>query len=331
MKRPSVLRLVTTIYVVFIILWMAARLLIFDQFWLLAMLNTVAEYLFVPLPILLFLSIWKRDRISLAQLCIPVLLFVLLFGHLFWPSSPNERGEDQRVITLMSFNVLYTNIAYAAIVDSIQSANPDVVGFQELTPTIAASIIEELKSDYPYNTFQLVDAKLGTAVLSKFPIEHAERFEMPPLDRALHTVVQMDGSKVHVIVVHLTHNNFFGPSTTPLAALVKERYGYREKETIQLTQMIQDLDSPALLLCDCNMTDTSEAYARLDTVLGDSFSETGWGMGHTLLLPPLYLPTQRIDYIWHTEEFEAISAQVGQDGGSDHLPVVAKLKLVEMP
>ena len=194
-----------------------------------------------------------------------------------------------------------------------------------------ASILEELEGDYPYNTVQHVDAKLGTAVLSKFPIEHAERFEMPPLHRALHTVVQMDGRKVHVIVVHLTHNNFFGPSTTPFAALVKERYGYREKETIQLAQMIQDLDSPALLLCDCNMTDTSEAYARLDTVLDDSFSETGWGMGHTLLLPPLYLPTQRIDYIWHTEEFEAISAHVGQDGGSDHLPVVAKLKLLKTP
>ena len=331
MNRNSRLAWLIHGYVAFIAFWMLARILVFDQFWLLAMLNTVAEYLFAPLPILLCLSIWKRDRISLAELCIPALLFVFMFGHLFWPPFPNARVDDQQALTLMSFNVLYTNTAYAAIVNSIQSANPDVVGFQELTPTIAASILEELESDYPYNTFQHVEPEFGTAVLSKFPIERAEPFDMPPLDRALHTVVQMDETKVHIIVVHLTHNNFFNPSTTPFAALVKERYGYREKETIQLTQMIQDLDRPVLLLCDCNMTDTSEAYARLDTVLGDSFSETGWGMGHTLLLPPLFLPTQRIDYIWHTEEFEALSAHVGQDGGSDHLPVVAKLKLVETP
>ena len=306
---------------------MAGRLLIFDQFWLLAMLNTVAEYLFVPLPILLFFGIWKRNWLSLAELCIPLLLFVLMFGHLFWPPSPTERIEDKQAITLMSFNVLYTNTAYAAIVDSIQSADPDVVGFQELTPTIAASIIGDLESGYPYNAFQYLETGLGTAVLSKFPIESAERFDMPPLHRALDTVIQMEGTKVHMIVVHLTHNNFFNPSTTPFVKLVNERYGYREKETMQLTQMIQDLDRPVLLLCDCNMTDTSEAYARLDTVLDDSFSETGWGMGHTLLFPQLPFPIQRIDYIWHAEEFEAIAAYRGQDGGSDHLPIVAKLRL----
>ena len=108
--------------------------------------------------------------------------------------------------------------------------------------------------------------------------------------------------------------------------LVKERYGHREKETMQLKQMIQDLDGPVLLMCDCNMTDTSEAYARLDTVLDDSFRETGWGMGHTLQ-PPQLFPVQRIDYVWHTDEFEALYAYVGQDGGSDHLPIVAKLRL----
>lgn len=327
MKQPSVLSLVTTIYVVFIIFWMAARLLIFDQFWLLALLNTVAEYLFAPLPILLFISIWKRNRVSLAELCIPLLLFMLMFGHLFWPPSSNERVEDKQSIALMSFNVLYSNTAYEAIVDSIQSANPDVVGFEELTPAIAASIVEELESGYPYNTFQYLETGLSTGVLSKFPIESVERFDLPPLDRALHTVVQVEGRKVHILVVHLSPNNFFNHSTTAFVTLVKERYGRREKETMQLTQMTQDLDGPVLLMCDCNMTDTSEAYARLDTVLDDSFSEAGWGMGHTLQPPQLSFPIQRIDYVWHTEEFEAIYAYIGQDGGSDHLPIVAKLRL----
>jgi vancomycin resistance protein VanJ len=163
--------------------------------------------------------------------------------------------------------------------------------------------------------------------LSKFPIERVERFNLPPLDRSLQAVVQMEGTDVHVIVVHLSPNNFFNQSTTAFVTLVKERYGRRKTETMQLAQMMQDLDGPVLLLCDCNMTDTSEAYAQLDTVLDDSFSEVGWGMGHTLQPPPLSFPIQRIDYVWHTEEFEATSAYVGQDGGSDHLPIIAKLKL----
>lgn len=327
MKQPSVLNSVSTIYVVFIILWVVARLLIFDRFWLLALLNTVAAYLFVPLPILLFSSIWKRNRVSLAELCIPSLLFVLMFGHLFWPPASNEIVEDNQVITLMSFNVLYSNKAYEAIIDSIQSADPDVVGFQEMTPTMAASLVEKLESDYPYNTFQLLESELSTAVLSKFPIESVEPFDLPPRDLSIHTVVQVQGTKVHVIVVHLSANNFFDYPITQFVTLVKERYGHREKETMQLKQMIQDLDGPVLLMCDCNMTDTSEAYARLDTVLDDSFREAGWGMGHTLQPMQLSFPVQRIDYVWHTDEFEALHAHIGQAGGSDHLPIVARLRL----
>jgi endonuclease/exonuclease/phosphatase (EEP) superfamily protein YafD len=305
---------------------MAARLLTFDQFWLLALLNTVAEYLFLPLPVLLFISIWKRDWISLAELCVPFLIFVFIFGHLFWPPSSNKRVDDNQALTVMNFNVLYSNTDNEAIIRSIQSANPDVLGIEELKPPMAASMVEALAGDYPYNTFQLVETGLSTGLLSKFPIESVERFDLPPLDRALHAVVRMEVTEVHVIVVHLSPNNFFNQSTTAFVTLVKERYGNRKNETMQLTQMIRDLDGPVLLLCDCNMTDTSEAYARLDTVLDDSFSEAGWEMGHTLQPPPLSFPIQRIDYVWHTDEFEAIDAYVGQDGGSDHLPIIAKLR-----
>jgi vancomycin resistance protein VanJ len=329
MKRSSKTRFAATIYVAFILLWMAARLFLLDQFWLLALLNTVAEYLFIPLPILLFISSWKRDWVSLVELCVPLLIFVLMFGHLFWPPASHERVDDNQAITLMSFNVLYTNTDYEAIIGSIQSATPDVLGIQELEPPMAASMVEALARDYPYNTFQLLETGLSAGLLSKFPIESAERFALPPLDRALHAVVRMKGTQVHIFVVHLSPNNFFNQSTTAFVTSVKERYGNRKKETMQLAQMIRDLDGPVLLLCDCNMTDKSEAYARLDTVLDDSFSEAGWGMGHTTQPPPLFFPIQRIDYVWHTDEFEAVSAYIGQDGNSDHLPIVAKLRLTQ--
>jgi vancomycin resistance protein VanJ len=54
-------------------------------------------------------------------------------------------------------------------------------------------------------------------------------------------------------------------------------------------------------------------------------------MGHTLHPPQLPIPVQRIDYVWHSAEFIALEAFVGQEGGSDHLPMVAKLILIEMP
>ncbi len=312
---------------VLITLWIIARLLFFDQFWLLALPNTVAEYLFVPLPLLLIVSVWLRDWTSLTKLSIPLAAFVILFGHLFWPLFPNQVTDDDQLMTVMSFNLLYSNKAYEAIVKSIQSSNPDLVGFQELSPASAKSIVEQLEAEYPYSTLQALEPGQSAGLLSKFPIESAEWFELPPLDIALHTIVRVEGEVVHIFVVHLSPNNFFDHSIAEFVPLVKERYGRRERETIRLKQLIQNLDGPILLMCDCNMTDTSEAYARLDTVVNDSFSQAGWGVGHTFHPPQIPFPIQRIDYVWHSQDFTATQAYVGQSGGSDHLPIVAKLKL----
>jgi endonuclease/exonuclease/phosphatase (EEP) superfamily protein YafD len=90
---------------------------------------------------------------------------------------------------------------------------------------------------------------------------------------------------------------------------------------------INALHEPALLLCDCNLTDTSQAYAQLAAFLVDSFREAGWGFGHSSFgrRPPFL--GQRLDYIWHSDRLTAIEARVGPDGGSDHRPVVVKLAL----
>jgi vancomycin resistance protein VanJ len=109
--------------------------------------------------------------------------------------------------------------------------------------------------------------------------------------------------------------------------LVKERYEQRLAEVRRLEQEFRSLHEPALLLCDCNLTDTSEAYAQLTTFLRDSFREAGWGLGHSSYgrRPPFL--AQRLDYIWYTDGLAATEAFVGSDGGSDHRPVVARLAL----
>ena len=327
MSNRSVFSITVSIYALLIVVWLIARFIFFDQFWLLALPNTIAQYLFLPLPLLLIMSIWRRDVIALAKLSLPLVSFALLFGHLFWPIFPDQVSNDEQSITVMNFNVLHRNKAYEAIVESIRSSNPDIVGFQELGSDSAASIVEQLEVEYPYNTLQYLQPGQSAGLLSKFPINEFEWFELPPLDIALHTIVEVNEAEIHVFVVHLSPNNFFDRPLTKFVPLVKERYGRRERETIQLMRIIKDVEGPILLLCDCNMTDTSEAYARLDSVLNDSFAEVGRGFGHTLRPPQLSFPVQRIDYVWHSEAFKALQAFVGADGGSDHLPIVAKLKL----
>jgi len=67
----------------------------------------------------------------------------------------------------------------------------------------------------------------------------------------------------------------------------------------------------------------------------DSFREAGWGLGHTfpaaggrywaLPYPSLLV---RIDYVFHSRDWKAEAAWVGEwDGQSDHRPVIASLTL----
>jgi len=319
-------------YVGFIVIWSLERLLFFDQLWPFALLNTIAQYLFFPLPIFLVISVWRRHRQSLVKLGIPTIIFFALFGRLFLPALPETaQSSTQPSLTVMSFNVLYKNKNHKAIAGSIQTASPDIVGLQEMTDDVAQGLINVLEGDYPYHTLDTPEQNSTVALLSRFPIEHLERFPLPPLHKALQAIININGQRVHVFVVHLSPNQFFERPIAEFVPMVKERYARRANEVALLRARIADIVEPVLLLCDCNLTETSETHAQFSTFLVDSFGEAGWGFGHTFQPPIVSAAIQRIDYIWHSNEFRALEAFVGVDGQSDHLPVVAKLDLVTVP
>jgi vancomycin resistance protein VanJ len=328
--KRSILFWLIIAYVTFMTLWLVSRTLFFDRFWPLALLNTVAEYLFLPLPVFLLLGLGRRNWVALLALVIPTAAFVALFGELFLPriARPIE-GNDASLITVMSFNVLYTNADYTAIARSIRAASPDLVGMQELSSTSARAIATTLEDEYPHSTLKPLEPGRGAGLLSRFPIETVEPFSLPPLNIALHATVNREGRRLHVFVVHLSANNFLDRPVVEYPALAIERYGRRAAEAVRLREEIAGLDEPVVLMCDCNLTDTSEAYSRLRGFMRDSFREAGWGFRHTLYIPIVPFPVQRLDYVWHSDKFIAVDAFVGQAGGSDHLPAVAKLRLVK--
>ena len=108
-----------------------------------------------------------------------------------------------------------------------------------------------------------------------------------------------------------------------VAAATSDAFTRRAAEVAFLQAKLRGLSEPALLLCDCNLTDTSQAHAELGAFLSDSFREAGWGLRNTN--DASILPMQRIDYVWHSAGLVATMAGVGQAGGSDHLPVVVHL------
>jgi vancomycin resistance protein VanJ len=328
MKTSSRLYILTLIYVSWVILWAISRWLFQDRFWLLALINTMAEYLFIPLPFLFLIAIYRKNKHALATLLIPLGLYFVFWGRQFLPNLPNQAIQDAGQIEVMTYNIWVSNRSSQLIVESVLGESPDLIGFQELSKHNIPILQSRLRQEYPFDTFaSFSGARSDVGLVSRYPILSVERFSFPPEERAMHAMIDWKGQNVHVFIVHLTANNLFQYPDTNIPELATKRFGQRAYQVQRIAEELAGIEEPVILLCDCNLTDTSEAYHTLSSRLNDSFKMSGWGIGHTLLTPTFSTPYMRIDYIWYSSDFTAVSSHVGENKSSDHLPVVSVLAL----
>lgn len=91
-----------------------------------------------------------------------------------------------------------------------------------------------------------------------------------------------------------------------------------------LTWLARAGDVPLVLAGDFNMPPDNSTMAALRTAYRFAFEEAGWGYGYTR---PSRAPWFRIDHIATSPEWSVTRCRVGPDFGSDHLPLIAELRL----
>ena len=312
------------VYIVLFSLWILLRFLFFDSLWWLALINTVALYMFVPLILFLpFALLWRKWGL-LFGLCFPLGIFIGLYASFFLPSLSTTVSQNQQIIKVMTFNMLFNNSDYDAITQMVNENNPDIIGLQEVPPQTVPILIKNFASSYPYHAFHPVELKHNVGILSRFPIDKFITLPTPPIERGIQVTLRLNNGKpMDAIVTHLI-------PPYPLNKVFKlAQYWYerRSQEVSYISNIPKQYDDPIIVMCDCNFTDTSETYSQMQKVMEDSFHQKGWGLGHTFL--GKFFPIGRIDYIWHTKDIKTIEASVGEEAGSDHLPVIAKLQIIE--
>ena len=328
MHKRSIFSHLGWVYVALIALWLLLRTIFLDHIWWLALLNTFAIYLFVPLPLLLCSSLWRRHWSLMLGLAIPTAVFFALFGALVLP-KPASVQIDDAPITAMTFNVLTSNKDTDALVHAIRAARPDILGMQELTNSKRAALQTAFGNELPYHTFDRPTSFGNVGLMTRFPIEIARPIALPTGQPALYARLSIHDQHVHVFVAHLTPNHLFKNPAINLETAASVAFARRAAEIAFLNEELRGLREPTLLLCDCNLTDTSQAHAELGAFLTDSFHEAGWGLRNTNTAGSLLFPLQRIDYVWHSAGLVATVAELGQPGGSDHLPVIVQLRLIQ--
>jgi vancomycin resistance protein VanJ len=282
----------------------------------------------LSLLVLLPLALLQQKHALLLGLSVPCIVFLILYGARFLPKAEAAEIGNAPALTVMSFNMHYENWNHDAFVQSIRDAKPDIVGIQEVSPTNREMIEARLGEKYPYRVFQPVQEMHAVALLSRFPISRVEYLE-PAMKRGLRATVQLSDKTLDVVVAHLAPPNMITYPITRFVPIAQQRYTSRRAEAALLDEIGRSHSRPSILLCDCNMSDASATYQSIASAWRDSFVERGWGLGPTLrFIAPF--PIQRYDYVWHTDEIHIHSVRVGTDGGSDHLPVIAKISFSEL-
>ena len=328
MIKTNWLKWMLVSYLAFTIVAMIARSVLPLSSWISWAIDHFLLFLFVPIPILFLSCLFLREWKALLLLAYPAFAFLILYARLFIPSGQPEQHSQTIPLRVMTFNVLYTNSDQAAVAEAIKDSRVDLVGLQELIPSNATPLHQFLSDQFPFQTPLPDDQNPGLALFSRYPILEAEHLQASLTDRSWKTVVDLGEVQIRVIVLHLTPTRAAEVPMSQWPRRISERQILRMQQVEQIVDAVRESQEPVLVLCDCNFTEFSDAYAGLDEFLDDGFAQAGWGLGHTTHPVGIDVRFQRIDYVWYSSEFIPISARVVKDGKSDHNPLVVEFDLL---
>lgn len=329
------------LYFVFIAGWLVLRIVFGDAWGWLFLLNAFAPYWFIPLPFLFALALVARRRAAWTELGAVAALAIFLYGGLFVPrlAPAVSRAET---LTVLTYNVLDLGVASPNVVTTIRQANADIVAIQELNPPTARLIARELAREYPYQLLNPQTNTRGMGLISRMPMRATgeslagEWVGVPQI-----ASVTWGDRTITVINAHPAPTNFAPRDYFFAAEQVEASIRERERDIQVIANSAINRITPTIVLGDFNTPEQSMGYDILARNLVDAWRARGWGLGHTFPAPNergesrlaivgIGIPTWlvRIDYVFHSRDWETVSAQIGPwDGVSDHRPVVATLKL----
>lgn len=236
-----------------------------------------------------------------------------------------------REIVVMTANLAAGLAPDKQVAAAIRRERPDIVAFQELPSDQAARLERLLARNYAHTSF-IADGNEGRGILSTFPIAWAHEMEISEGRPDIVSLIDVDGQDLFLVVAHPR------PQKVTMTGLF---FSFGSKRQILRLGQITTHSPAGILLGDLNMSPRHPGYGRLtDLGLVDAFAVKGTGAGNTFptrvsslwkrserLARQKVPPVVRFDYIFCTPNIAVESAWVGTDTGSDHAPVLARLRL----
>ena len=272
-----------------------------------SLLEAFLPWLGLAVPVLLVAALLSRSATALVALLLPAAVWAGLFGGLLLPVD--DGAYD---ITAVQHNVSDENTDPVSTAAALADAEPDLVALEELIPSALPAYEKTLAADYPYHAVQ------GTVGLwSKYPLSDVRLLDIKPAgigegwNRGLRSRVRMPQGEIAVYVAHL-------PSVRVRSSGLASDWRDESAGLLGTAVAAEKLDK-VILLGDLNSTVDDRGLAPVTSRMNTA--ERGLDFSW-----PAAFPVSRIDHVM-ARSATVTSIRTLPATGSDHLPVVARLRL----
>jgi endonuclease/exonuclease/phosphatase (EEP) superfamily protein YafD len=253
---------------------------------------------------------------------IGVLIWQLTWVGPYLPGTPRavkscvDRDSNADEISLLIANVLQKNRCADSFLTIISDADPDLVLAVETDEWWAERLTAGLSSRFVHKISYPLSNGYGLVLFSRLELSQAQvRFVFDEAIPSIRTGVKLrSGAIVRIYGVH------------PRPPAIEQDSTERDCELLIIASEIEARGEPAVVIGDLNdvaWSPTTLNFMRAGNLL-DPRRGRGFYNTYPANLPGLRYP---LDYVFNTRHFEICAMRVLPAFGSDHLPLIAKLRL----
>ena len=215
--------------------------------------------------------------------------------------------------SVATVNLQYSNLQRDRFLAWLAGHPADLIVVQELTGAWAQALAGS--DAHPHRFLLTREDPYGIGVLSRWPLESAGSIDLAgDGSPSVAGIVDVEGRRIRLLGLH-TH----WPVLPEVARM-------RDAALGGAAGIARDSDLPMILLGDLNLTPDSPQFKRLldESALRDVVSGRRWRPTWQAGFWPLAL---RIDHVLVSPQLCVEAVEVGPSIGSDHRPVIARLRL----
>ena len=290
--------------------------------WLALAIRVIQPHLGLALLPIALVSAFIRGRRLFVAAAIPCLFTLIPWLLQYAPKEPPVAPPGAVHLKVMTANVMIMNDWYTPLIEQVRENKPDVLLIQEFAPDWAEALNAAIGSDYPHRLLlPSATDSAGLGLYSRLPIRNVSSGIAPGRAGRPQQRVELALANGKVIALYNVHLK--SPRTAGDAADGRLAFA-------QLLDAVAAERIPFIVAGDCNFPDTAPQHAALKRLgLREAHEQAGQRRGATWPCrgPLTSVTGLRIDHVYFSEPFTALSCRTGRFTSSDHLPVTAELAI----